>query len=188
MKLLQLGIRWVNSLITQRGICRRIGRGFSTGRSHGSHFIFFGSEYLYPTWWRRGCERRRRVSGIGVEFAIKKDTLVFVHVMQLDLQPLPVFYRRPRLCDWSDTIVGESLTNDIVTSKIKGRRGLPFRSRSRDKDCSLPQYKRFGADRKCTPLTGRGWRRLPKIDRFAELLTTNLWRIWTTSRRREWKN
>jgi len=63
-------------------------------------------------------------SGIGVEFAIKKDTLVFVHVMQpgpadaAGIQSGDRVYAIDR-----DTIVGDSLTNNVVTSKIKGRRG-----------------------------------------------------------------
>jgi len=63
-------------------------------------------------------------SGIGVEFAIKKDTLVFVHVMQPGPAAAAGILSGDRVYAIDqDTIVGESLTNDIVTSKIKGRRG-----------------------------------------------------------------
>ncbi len=63
-------------------------------------------------------------SGIGVEFAIKKDTLVFVHVMQPGPADAAGILSGDRVYAIDkDTIVGESLTNDIVTSKIKGRRG-----------------------------------------------------------------
>lgn len=63
-------------------------------------------------------------SGIGVEFAIKKDTLVFVHVMKPGPADASGILSGDRVYAIDkDTIVGESLTNDIVTSKIKGRRG-----------------------------------------------------------------
>ncbi|MGB1111916.1 MAG: S41 family peptidase [Schleiferiaceae bacterium] len=63
-------------------------------------------------------------SGIGVEFAIKKDTLVFVHVMRPGPADASGILSGDRVYAIDkDTIVGESLTNDIVTSKIKGRRG-----------------------------------------------------------------
>ena len=57
-------------------------------------------------------------SGIGVEFAIKKDTLVFVHVMQPGPAAAAGILSGDRVYAIDqDTIVGESLTNDIVTSK-----------------------------------------------------------------------
>lgn len=63
-------------------------------------------------------------SGIGVEFAIKKDTLVFVHVMTPGPADAAGILSGDRIYAIDkDTIVGESLTNEIVTSKIKGRRG-----------------------------------------------------------------
>jgi carboxyl-terminal processing protease len=63
-------------------------------------------------------------SGIGVEFAIKKDTLVFVHVMKPGPADASGILSGDRVYAIDkDTIVGESLTNDIITSKIKGRRG-----------------------------------------------------------------
>ncbi len=63
-------------------------------------------------------------SGIGVEFAVKKDTLVFVHVMKPGPADASGILSGDRVYAIDkDTIVGESLTNDIVTSKIKGRRG-----------------------------------------------------------------
>jgi len=63
-------------------------------------------------------------SGIGVEFAIKKDTLVFVHVMKPGPADASGILSGDRVYAIDkDTIVGASLTNDIVTSKIKGRRG-----------------------------------------------------------------
>jgi carboxyl-terminal processing protease len=63
-------------------------------------------------------------SGIGVEFAVKKDTLVFVHVMKPGPADASGILSGDRVYAIDkDTIVGESLTNEIVTSKIKGRRG-----------------------------------------------------------------
>ena len=63
-------------------------------------------------------------SGIGVEFSIKKDTLVFVHVMQPGPASAAGIQSGDRVYAIDkDTIVGESLTNEVVTSKIKGRRG-----------------------------------------------------------------
>ena len=63
-------------------------------------------------------------SGIGVEFAIKKDTLVFVHVMRPGPAAAAGIQSGDRVYAIDkDTIIGDSLTNDVVTSKIKGRRG-----------------------------------------------------------------
>jgi len=60
-------------------------------------------------------------SGVGVEFTIYEDTLVFVHIMEdgpaesYGLMPGDRIYAID-----DDTIVGPELTNDVVTSKIKG--------------------------------------------------------------------
>lgn len=63
-------------------------------------------------------------SGIGVEFVIKNDTLVFVHVISTGPANSSGIRAGDRVFAIdSDTIVGPSLTNDVVTSKIKGRRG-----------------------------------------------------------------
>ena len=63
-------------------------------------------------------------SGIGVEFAIKKDTLVFVHVMRPGPAAAAGIQSGDRVYAIDkDTIIGDSLTNYVVTSKIKGRRG-----------------------------------------------------------------
>lgn len=83
------------------------------------------STYIPPDEGAAMAERMQGgFSGIGVEFAIKKDTLVFVHVMQPGPAAAAGILSGDRVFAIDkDTIVGESLTNDIVTSKIKGRRG-----------------------------------------------------------------
>ena len=67
-------------------------------------------------------------SGIGVEFAIKKDTLIFLNVMAQG----PAFKAGVQSGDRvfaidGDTIVGRGLNNEVVTSKIKGKRGTTVR-------------------------------------------------------------
>ena len=110
-------------------------------------------------------------SGIGVEFAIKKDTLVFVHVMQPGPAAAAGILSGDRVYAIDqDTIVGESLTNDIVTSKIKGRRGTSVSLEViRGKD-----HLSFSVQRDLVPIEsvlhlpvedGVGYL---KIDRFAE--------------------
>jgi carboxyl-terminal processing protease len=60
-------------------------------------------------------------SGVGVEFTIYRDTLVFVHIMEggpaedYGLQAGDRIYAID-----NDTIVGPDLTNEVVTEKIKG--------------------------------------------------------------------
>lgn len=110
-------------------------------------------------------------SGIGVEFAIKKDTLVFVHVMENGPASAAGIKSGDRVfAIEGDTIVGDSLTNDMVTSRIKGRRGT---------DVNLSVYRRgelldFSVSRDLVPIesvlhlpvdSGIGYL---KIDRFAE--------------------
>jgi carboxyl-terminal processing protease len=63
-------------------------------------------------------------SGIGVEFAIKKDTLVFINVMQSGPASKAGVQSGDRVFTIDgDTIVGNGLNNEVVTSKIKGKRG-----------------------------------------------------------------
>lgn len=60
-------------------------------------------------------------SGVGVEFTIYKDTLVFVHIMEggpAEDYGLQAGDRIYAIDD--DTIVGPDLTNELVTKKIKG--------------------------------------------------------------------
>jgi carboxyl-terminal processing protease len=63
-------------------------------------------------------------SGIGVEFAIKKDTLVFISVMQSGPASKAGVQSGDRVFTIDgDTVVGNGLNNELVTSKIKGKRG-----------------------------------------------------------------
>ena len=62
-------------------------------------------------------------SGVGVEFAIKKDSLVFVHVMENGPAAAAGVRSGDRVFAINgDTIVGDQLTNTLITSKIKGPR------------------------------------------------------------------
>ena len=63
-------------------------------------------------------------SGIGVEFAIKKDTLVFINVMRSGPASEAGVQSGDRVFTIDgDTIVGNGLNNEVVTSRIKGKRG-----------------------------------------------------------------
>ena len=63
-------------------------------------------------------------SGIGVEFTIKKDTLVFINVMRSGPASKAGVQSGDRVFTIDgDTIVGNGLNNEVVTSKIKGKRG-----------------------------------------------------------------
>lgn len=63
-------------------------------------------------------------SGVGVEFAIKKDSLVFIHVLDEGPAAKAGILSGDRVFAIDgDTITGSSLTNEAVTSRIKGRRG-----------------------------------------------------------------
>lgn len=60
-------------------------------------------------------------SGVGVEFTIYEDTLVFVHIMEGGPAEIYGLIAGDRIYAIDgDTIVGPDLTNDVVTSKIKG--------------------------------------------------------------------
>lgn len=62
-------------------------------------------------------------SGVGVEFAIKHDSLVFVHVMENGPAAAAGVRSGDRVFAIDgDTIVGDRLTNAVITSKIKGPR------------------------------------------------------------------
>ena len=110
-------------------------------------------------------------SGIGVEFAIKKDTLVFIHVMEMGPAADAGIKSGDRVyAIEGDTIVGDSLTNEMVTSRIKGRRGTEV-NLSVDRKGELLS---FSVQRDLVPIVsvlhlpvedGVGY---IKIDRFAE--------------------
>jgi len=60
-------------------------------------------------------------SGVGVEFTIYEDTLVFVHIMEGGPAESYGLMAGDRIYAIDgDTIVGPDLTNDVVTNKIKG--------------------------------------------------------------------
>ncbi len=83
------------------------------------------SSYIPPEQGVVMAERMEGVfSGIGVEFTVKNDTLVFINIIQSG----PAYDSGVQSGDRvfaidGDTIVGDELNNEVVTSKIKGKRG-----------------------------------------------------------------
>ena len=83
------------------------------------------STYIPPEQGVVMAERMEGVfSGIGVEFTVKNDTLVFINIIKSG----PAYDSGVQSGDRvfaidGDTIVGNELNNEVVTSKIKGKRG-----------------------------------------------------------------
>lgn len=116
-------------------------------------------------------------SGVGVEFTIYRDTLVFVHIIKGG--PAESFGLKAGDRIYAidgDTIVGPDLTNDVVVSKIKGPIGtyVNFRIVRDGKFISA------SVERDLIPLNSVSNTRMygpvgyTKIDRFAESTTEEL--------------
>jgi len=116
-------------------------------------------------------------SGVGVEFTIYKDTLVFVHIIEGG--PAESFGLKAGDRIYAidgDTIVGPDLTNDVVISKIKGPIStyVDFSIMRDGKSISA------SVERDLVPLNSVSNTRMfgpigyTKIDRFAESTTEEL--------------